>query len=1413
MKLTGRWIATLGVICLALCLLTGAALAQEGNRFPEGVIEIDRGTQIILDDEAGTVTIFDSPADIQPGDTFIVYFQDLPIGYTARAVEARENALVIAAEKADKAVYSLLEESGSIALTPDTYEFIPAPNVRMSRGARSAPNTGMSYDDGALNMYVSLGGATASVSLSNLYLDHSFSGGEIYVVLSGNWTISTTLEVSGDALSEIPLGEIRIAGIGKIAVKLSLTQSAGLNCAFSGSFRAGVIATQNDTGSIIKDFGLSGSEVSGKGSISASLKITAGVDILVAEADIYAEVGIRTQMTARSFTDPDSHQTTHCEDIRIYLFSNVGAEAKYFSITAGKMKTIASRNLLTLADENQSPFMVGLHFENGVEVGSCSQGMEVPELHFGGAVEISSSLSSDGRERVIETNVTLPYDVTVEQDLILKNGDLSLNGHTLTVKGSLIQENGVLSIESGTLIVEGDYRLQTQEGGDSQGILSMWDDRGKMVVGGDFIVQTASPDNALQYGEIRVGGDLIQINASDFSANFVSNSELSIVITGSGDHTIRFEAPEGNLLGNLKLEANAVIGTDIRIQNADLNGHTLTAQRNLTQIPGGMLDVHGGTLTVQETMYHHGGTLYVNSGRVNIGENYYCVGEDSSFAAGQVNINQGAGVLEMTFDADEMRVGGNFLVNSYAVHLNHLEAGTLYLAGDFTELYAENNRYFTAADAHKTVLNGDGPQTVRFEAYASSFGTLIAENDQIVFQNYVSWAILGSDLHAASEGAALYSREIDLNGHSLTIDGNIWLKSNLDVNGGRFTVNGNVYHHEGTLNVNGGKVNISGNYYNVGEDSTLASVSLHITPGYGILHMANDADEVWVGGDFLTDSACNHHDSLAAGTLYLAGNFTQMGDQSPYSFDAQPGHTTVLNGTGEQIIRFESDSSGFGVLKAENDQIVFRDHVGFSILGSDLHAVSDAAILCGRDMNLNIHRLTVDGNLYVKSNIDLDDGCLTVNGDLFHHAGVLNINGGKMDITGNYYNMGEDSGYNAADPYDLRDLTDGSGTLKMIFDADEVHVGGNFLTRSCWNHDLAAGTLYIAGNVTQASDATTDFLAHPEHTTVLNGTGKQIIYFENQESCFGTLETTNDEIEIWLFLGFHTLNSDLHAEGWPMLYGQDIALNGHSLTIDGNLYIKSNIDLDGGQLAVNGSLHHYQGTLRINGGRLEIADDYYCVGEDSSFGSTEGLTEGQGLLQMDSDADEMLVGGDFIIKSINFYYNTLEAGTLRLAGNFTQLGSIGNSFLMKVRHKTVLIGTGTQSIFFEDKGACFGTLELTQPLIAYSFDPFPCWLLLILPEDPVFGTPNMTLPSSLTEIEASAFEGIRAAVVYVPDSCASIGDFAFKDSALTQIRVPADCWLSDAAFEGCRFVQIFSAPGSPAEDYCNTHLNCMFVEE
>ena len=84
---------------------------------------------------------------------------------------------------------------------------------------------------------------------------------------------------------------------------------------------------------------------------------------------------------------------------------------------------------------------------------------------------------------------------------------------------------------------------------------------------------------------------------------------------------------------------------------------------------------------------------------------------------------------------------------------------------------------------------------------------------------------------------------------------------------------------------------------------------------------------------------------------------------------------------------------------------------------------------------------------------------------------------------------------------------------------------------------------------------------------------------------------------------------------------------------------------------------------------------------------------------------------------------------------------------------------------------------------------------------------------SLTEIEASAFERTAAIVVYVPDSCGRIGSYAFRNSAVRQIRIPVGCSIADTAFAGCVEVKIFGTPGSPAEAFCETHDNCTFIEK
>ena len=99
---------------------------------------------------------------------------------------------------------------------------------------------------------------------------------------------------------------------------------------------------------------------------------------------------------------------------------------------------------------------------------------------------------------------------------------------------------------------------------------------------------------------------------------------------------------------------------------------------------------------------------------------------------------------------------------------------------------------------------------------------------------------------------------------------------------------------------------------------------------------------------------------------------------------------------------------------------------------------------------------------------------------------------------------------------------------------------------------------------------------------------------------------------------------------------------------------------------------------------------------------------------------------------------------------------------------------------------------------------------MLLPE---FGEPDFTLPAMLIEISESSFEGIAATVVFVPDTCESIGGYAFRDSNIEQIRLPQNCDIADTAFDGCEDVQIFGTPGSPAEAFCETHDNCTFFAE
>ncbi len=96
---------------------------------------------------------------------------------------------------------------------------------------------------------------------------------------------------------------------------------------------------------------------------------------------------------------------------------------------------------------------------------------------------------------------------------------------------------------------------------------------------------------------------------------------------------------------------------------------------------------------------------------------------------------------------------------------------------------------------------------------------------------------------------------------------------------------------------------------------------------------------------------------------------------------------------------------------------------------------------------------------------------------------------------------------------------------------------------------------------------------------------------------------------------------------------------------------------------------------------------------------------------------------------------------------------------------------------------------------------------------PAFGTPDFTLPAALKTIEESAFEGMTLMHIVDAGSVTSIGKWAFKDTGLTQIKLPQNCSIDADAFTGCGTVYVFAPAGGTTESWRQNRSGIVFVAE
>ena len=292
----------------------------------------------------------------------------------------------------------------------------------------------------------------------------------------------------------------------------------------------------------------------------------------------------------------------------------------------------------------------------------------------------------------------------------------------------------------------------------------------------------------------------------------------------------------------------------------------------------------------------------------------------------------------------------------------------------------------------------------------------------------------------------------------------------LDLNGHKLTVNGNLTQTGGTIFIDGGQLSVVGDY-------TISNSSY--------FQMMNSSDYVSVGGNFLMNSS--NSSSLTSGTLEIKGNFTQKNcNNYSCNFVAGGSHKVILDGTGDQTVSFESTNSYFNILDCSKaTKVIFS-----TVIKPITDIIGTENIKCALNLSGSL-KLTKDmsfnneGDItFISGTLDLNGHKLTINRNLVQTGGTIVIDGGQLSIVGGY-------------------TISNSSYFQMMNSSDYVSVGGNFLMNSSNSSSLTSGTLEIKGNFTQknCNNYSCNFVASGTHKVILYGT----VSFDSTNSHFNIL--------------------------------------------------------------------------------------------------------------------------------------------------------------------------------------------------------------------------------------------------------------------------------------------------------------------